>query len=61
MDCSKLVGMDKYSALDFTRKQGYTPRIVKENGKMFSFYEEAQNVVLLTIRDGIVTRAEVEY
>lgn len=61
MDCVKLVGMNKYAALDLIRQEGYVPRIVKENGKTFSFYDDVANAVLLTVRDTMVIKAELEY
>jgi hypothetical protein len=65
LDTSRLVGMGKREAMHLVRQEGYEPRIVKEDGKTFSYYEEfledSPSFVNLTVRDGIVTKAEVEY
>jgi hypothetical protein len=60
-DTARLVGMAKLEAVALCKKQGYSPYIVKENGKMFDPpMDYVPKLVNLTVRDGMVTKAELD-
>ena len=64
MDTSTLVGMNKQEARNVIYKAGYVPRVVKEDGKTYSFFELMDDVntyVNLTVREGMVIKAELAY
>lgn len=61
LDLAKFIGMSKTEAISQLRKLGYSPRVIKDNGKIFDPpLEYIPKLVNLTVRDGIITRAELE-
>jgi hypothetical protein len=61
IDTARLVGMSKVEAISLVKSLGYSPRVAKENGKIYDPpLDYIPKVVNLTIRDSIVTKAELE-